>query len=91
MRRLFAYRSIRKAPCRASVLVAESHAGDPLANGRVTLVGTCAPVAAAVRAQAVQAYLARYPDASYDDGFKDFACWDLEVTGSRSIQAQGAI
>lgn len=78
-----------RADARASLVVAESHAGDPLANGRVTLVGACSPVAAAVRAQAVQAYLARYPDASYYDGFKDFAYWVLEVTMVRYIGGYG--
>lgn len=74
---------------RSSLLVAESHAGDPLANGRVTLVGPCTPVMGEDLARASEAYLAKYPDASYYADFKDFAFWSLEVTSVRYIGGYG--
>jgi heme iron utilization protein len=74
---------------RASLLVAESRPGDPLANGRVTLLGPCTPIAEAEREGAAAAYLARHPGASYYSGFKDFAFWRLEVTGVRYIGGYG--
>jgi putative heme iron utilization protein len=65
---------------RASLLVTEpAPDGDPLATGRVTLMGTVEPVpadgAGAVRA----AYLARHPSAAYWVDFEDFAFHRLEV------------
>src|SRR5688572_25689580 len=74
---------------RASLLVAESRPGDPLANGRVTLLGPCTPVAAAERARVRDAYLARHPGASYYDDFKDFGFWSLEVEAVRYIGGYG--
>jgi heme iron utilization protein len=78
-----------RADPRASLLAAESHAADPLANGRVTLVGRCSPVTGAHRARASQAYLARHPGAAYYADFKDFAFWSLDVTHVRYIGGYG--
>jgi putative heme iron utilization protein len=74
---------------RASLLVAESRPGDPLANGRVTLLGPCAPIGEAERQRASEAYLARHPGASYYSGFRDFAFWRLQVSGVRYIGGYG--
>jgi heme iron utilization protein len=74
---------------RASLLVAESVASDPLANARVTLVGQAHPVAGASLPQARAAYLARHPDAAYYADFKDFSFWALEVESVRYIGGYG--
>jgi putative heme iron utilization protein len=66
---------------RASLFVAEPDwAGDPLAAGRVTLMGLVRPVPADARAEAREAYLARHPNAAYWVDFEDFAFHRLEVT-----------
>ena len=74
---------------RASLLVAESRPGDPLANGRVTLLGQCAPVPADARLPAREAYLARHPGAAGYADFGDFAFWRLAVSGVRYIGGYG--
>lgn len=73
---------------RASLLVAESRAADPLANGRVTLVGPCTRVegnADSARA----AFLAAHPNAAYYAGFRDFGFWKLHVSSIRYIGGYG--
>jgi heme oxygenase (biliverdin-IX-beta and delta-forming) len=65
---------------RASLFVTEPDwGGDPLAAGRVTLMGAATPVPAEVRAEARTAYLARHANASYWVDFEDFAFYRLEV------------
>lgn len=78
-----------RGDARASLLVAESRAQDPLANARATLIGRCAPADAADRARARDAYLQRHPDAGYYADFKDFAFWILEVSAVRYIGGYG--
>ena len=78
-----------RADERASLLAAESHASDPLANGRVTLLGRCAPVEPAQRDRAREVYLARHPNAGYYADFKDFALWSLGVEAVRYIGGYG--
>lgn len=78
-----------RADSRASLLVAESHAGDPLANGRVTLLGRCVPVEPQHRDRAREVYLARHPNAAYYADFKDFALWSLGVESVRYIGGYG--
>jgi heme iron utilization protein len=73
---------------RASLLVAESGADDPLANGRVTLLGPCTRVegeGGAARA----AFLAAHPNAGYYADFRDFAFWKLRVQAIRYIGGYG--
>ena len=73
---------------RASLLVAESGSADPLANGRVTLLGPCTRVegeAGTARA----AFLAAHPNAAYYAGFRDFAFWKLHVESVRYIGGYG--
>jgi putative heme iron utilization protein len=79
-------RNLRQDP-RASLLIAENVALDPLANSRVTLLGRCAPVAAPEAARA--AFLARHPDSAYYADFKDFAFWQLDVESVRYIGGYG--
>jgi len=65
---------------RASLLVLQSAAGgDPLAAGRVTLMGRVARVGADERGGVKAAYLAAQPNASHWVDFEDFAFWRLEV------------
>ena len=65
---------------RASLLVAQPDwAGDPLAAGRVTLMGDVRPVDASARAEARTAYLARHDNARYWVDFDDFGFWRLDV------------
>jgi len=72
---------------RASLMVAEGGADDPLANGRITLLGECTK--AADRDAAAKAYLAQHPNAAYYADFKDFAYWRLEVSAVRYIGGYG--
>lgn len=63
---------------RASLLVAQPTSGDPLAAGRVTLMGEAHPVVDAELASARAAYLARHEKAGYWVDFGDFGFWRLE-------------
>ena len=64
-----------------------SGAPDPLANGRVTLIGKCekAPDAHAAR----EAFLAVHPGAADFAGFADFAFYRFAVTSVRYIGGYG--
>ena len=65
---------------RASLLVLQSDSStDPLASGRVTLMGRVARLGANERAGVKAAYLAAQPNASYWVEFEDFAFWRLDV------------
>jgi putative heme iron utilization protein len=72
---------------RASLLVAESRAADPLANGRVTLLGPCTRVEGDGSARA--AFLAVHPNAAYYADFRDFGFWKLQVRSIRYIGGYG--
>jgi len=72
---------------RASLMVAEGGADDPLANGRITLLGEC--TRATDRDAAAKAYLAVHPNAAYYADFPDFAYWRLEVASIRYIGGYG--
>lgn len=80
-------RNLEQDP-RASLLVAESGAADPLANGRVTLVGPCTRVDGETgRARA--AFLAAHPNSAYYADFRDFGFWQLQVESVRYIGGYG--
>ena len=79
-------KNLRK-DARASLLLAQGGADDPLANGRVTLVGDCTLLADPEAARA--AYLERHPNAGYYADFKDFNFWRLEVAAVRYIGGYG--
>lgn len=65
---------------RASLLVTQpGWSGDPLAAGRLTLMGTAGRVPDADTAAARAAYLARHERARYWADFEDFGLWRLEV------------
>jgi len=70
--------------------VAESDKEDPLANGRITLIGTCTKVdGEAERAASKEVYLAALPNAAYYVDFKDFSFWRLRVEAVRYIGGYG--
>jgi len=76
---------------RASLLVAEPvpEGADPLASGRVTLLGTIAAVADDDRDVARERYLAANPAASYYIDFGDFAFYRLTVESIRYVGGYG--
>ncbi|MBA2281923.1 MAG: DUF2470 domain-containing protein [Acidimicrobiia bacterium] len=76
---------------RCSILVAEAvpEDGDPLAAGRVTLLGTAAVVPAGERDDAKGVHLAANPYASYYIDYTDFALWRIEVEALRFVGGYG--
>ena len=69
-----------EADARASLLITQPEwTGDPLAAGRLTLMGAAARVPNAETAAARAAYLARHERARYWADFEDFSLWRLEV------------
>jgi heme iron utilization protein len=73
---------------RASLLVAESGSADPLANGRVTMIGPCTRVEAE-GGTARAAFFAAHPNSRYYADFRDFAFWTLHVDSVRYIGGYG--
>ena len=73
---------------RASLLVAESGSPDPLANGRVTMLGLCTRVPGD-GGSARAAFLSTHPNAAYYANFRDFAFWTLSVGSVRYIGGYG--
>ena len=73
---------------RASLMVAESGADDPLANGRVTMLGPCTRVEGD-DGRARAAFLAVHPNAAYYADFRDFGFWKLRVSAIRYIGGYG--
>jgi putative heme iron utilization protein len=79
-----------RAESRCSLLVAEDGEGDPLARGRVTLIGHCEGLSSnGELEQARRAYLETHPNASYYVDYKDFSFWKLEVDSLRYIGGYG--
>jgi putative heme iron utilization protein len=79
-----------RADARASLLVAEGGEEDPLANGRVTLLGPCKRLEeVADREAAKRAYLGAHPNAVYYVDYSDFAFWRLHVESLRYIGGYG--
>lgn len=69
-----------QADPRASLLVLQpGWGGDPLAAGRVTLMGEAIPLPDTEAPEARTAYLARHPNAEYWVDFEDFGFYRLEV------------
>jgi hypothetical protein len=73
---------------RASLLVAEGGSADPLANGRVTMLGLCTRVEGDC-GSARAAFFAVHPSSSYYADFRDFAFWKLQVAQVRYIGGYG--
>src|SRR5262249_55958718 len=84
-------RNLEEDP-RASLFVAESTASeDPLAAGRITLMGSASRVAPVDLAGARVAYLARHPNASNWVDFEDFSFWRLEILDVYWVGGFGAM
>lgn len=74
----------------ASLLVTEPLSHDqPLAVGRVTILGPCAAVGADEKAAVRETFLAQQPSASYYVDFSDFAFYRLEPTALRYVGGFG--
>ena len=73
---------------RASLLVAESGSADPLANGRVTMIGRCTRVEGD-GGSARAAFFAAHPNSTYYADFRDFGFWKLHVDSVRYIGGYG--
>jgi len=80
-------RNLERDP-RASLLVAEGGSADPLANGRVTMLGQCRLVEGD-RDSARAAFFAAHPNSTYYADFRDFAFWKLHVEYVRYIGGYG--
>ena len=80
-------RNLQRDP-RASLLVAERGSEDPLANGRITLLGPCCHVDGDDGGERM-AFLAAHPNAAYYADFRDFAFWKLRVESIRYIGGYG--
>ncbi|KYG03690.1 hypothetical protein BE21_50415 [Sorangium cellulosum] len=80
-----------KARAEASLLVAEPAEGraDPLALGRMTLIGPCRPLEAAEAAAARTTFLAAHPRASYYVDFTDFSFYRLDPVSIRCVGGFG--
>lgn len=76
---------------RASLFVAEAGAEDPLALGRVTLVGRGVRVPEPDLGATRVAYLARHPNAAHWVDFGDFAFWRLELLDVYWVGGFGAM
>lgn len=81
-----------KADARASLLFdASSGAGDPLAGGRVTVIGRMHPVTGEAAAFVRQRFLARQPGAGMYADFADFAFWRMAVERAHYVGGFGRI
>jgi len=69
---------------RASLLVTEQAGSDPLAYGRVTLLGPIATLDGADRDAAVEVYRSAHPG-SFGQDFHDFRMYRLDVTAVRFV------
>src|SRR5579863_10466396 len=69
---------------RASLLLATSGRGDPLAHPRLTVLGTFAPITRSTEAELRirRRFLARHPKSGLYAGFGDFSFWRLSVASA---------
>ena len=74
---------------KASLLVAEAGEGNPLALGRVTLIGDCKRLPEDHRDNVREIFLSKNPDAKFYIDFKDFFFYMLEVSEVRYIGGFG--
>jgi putative heme iron utilization protein len=73
---------------RVSLLLDERRPGDPLAVGRVSLVGRIAPTDDEA---VLRRFLARHPEAKGYAAFQDFAFWRIEVESAHLVAGFGRI
>jgi putative heme iron utilization protein len=86
--RLSTHTANLEADGRASVLLAATGKGDPLAHPRLTVLGTFAPIARGHpdEPRLRRRYLARHPKSELYAGFADFSFWRL-LTASAHLNA----
>jgi putative heme iron utilization protein len=90
--RLAAHTQNLMADPRAGLFVGDRNAvEDPLAGGRVSLLGRAAPVPAAEVDDARAHYLARWPRAADYLALGDFSFWQLAIEEARLIAGFGEI
>jgi len=82
--RLSSHTANIEADPRASVLLASTGKGDPLAHPRLTVLGTFAKLErdSADGKRAARRFLARHPKSQLYAGFGDFAFWRLTVVSA---------
>jgi hypothetical protein len=78
-----------RGDARASLLVSEPGAGDPLARGRVTLVGEGSVLSGDAADLCREIYLTSHPRAAYYADYTDFHFWKLKVEHIRYIGGYG--
>ncbi len=75
---------------RCSLMVVEPGTGDPLARGRVTLVGHATELEKGRASESARsAFLAAHPGASYYMDYGDFRFWRVEIESVRYIGGYG--
>ncbi|MCB9596392.1 MAG: HugZ family protein [Sandaracinaceae bacterium] len=87
--RMAAHTKHLEADPRASLLVVEPTEKNPLAIGRVTLVGECRRVEGDESSSAREAFLGAHPDAAFYERFTDFGFFRLRVDAVRYIGGFG--
>ena len=82
--RLSTHTANLEADGRASVLLAETGKGDPLAHPRLTVLGRFATVAkgGADEARVRRRFLARHPKSEFYADFGDFSFWRMDVVSA---------
>jgi putative heme iron utilization protein len=79
-----------RADGRASLLVTESRdESDPLASGRVTVIGEASPVPAARQDEATAFVVGHLPAVGGYANYGDFSCWRLDVGAIRWVGGFG--
>ena len=78
-----------EAESRASLMVSESGEGNPLALGRVTLLGKCEKLSKDDDPSLKEVYLRRHPNASFYIDFEDFSFYKLKISEARYIGGFG--
>ncbi len=74
---------------KASLLIAEAGEGNPLALGRVTLIGECKKLSDSKREIAKEIFVGKHQDAKFYVDFKDFFFYKLDVSEVRYIGGFG--
>jgi putative heme iron utilization protein len=77
--RLATHTANLEVDARASILLAETGKGDPLAHARLTVLGVMAPNG---EERLRRRFLARHPKAELYAGFGDFAFWRMTVASA---------
>lgn len=80
-----------KADARASLLVTQDNATDPLGAARITLVGEALPVPEGETAAVRELYLSRYENSRYWVDFDDFSFYRLQPAGVYFIGGFGVM